>query len=138
MTSSWAVVVLATRYPVGPLPQPYGLLLLGAALLPSAAINLVYCRLCEGIQVRWAILKPVAITLFCGGIGCFVWFVAIDGYAFGPVTFLLHLPVLSVTAGFNLVLCRYCKGIQTDWLIVLLIAYFLVNLGLGVVFGPFL
>jgi hypothetical protein len=131
VSDSLAGVVFAWVYSSELLLEPVILLLLGSALLPTTAMNLVYCRLCEGIRIRWAILWPVAICLSCIGIGFFDCLVVLREISFSHFDFVLHLATLLITVGVNLVMCRFCKGIQTDWPIVLLIGGVLIYLGVA-------
>jgi hypothetical protein len=129
MPASLLTVVLASDF-CKPLWDPGILLLLGSWVLPTAALNLVYCRLCEGTRIRWRLLLPAAVILLCVGIGFFDRFVSTWGFPFHDYEVPLHLGLFYVAVGFNLVLCRFCKGIQTDWPIVLLVAGGLVFLGI--------
>jgi hypothetical protein len=97
-----------------------------ATTLILAAFNLVYCRLCEGIRVRWAMIVLLFNILVCCSAVLFHHFLSLAHWDDFLFPFLLPLIMIAIAA--NIVLCRLCGGIQTDWLITLGSAFVLIYL----------
>jgi hypothetical protein len=105
--------------------------LLASMILLTAAINLVYCSLSEGIRIRWSIVVLVANILVCSSAVSFHLFLSSQYSAI--ILQYFALPSIMITAAFNLVFCRICRGIRTDWVILLPIAFILVYFAAGLI-----
>jgi hypothetical protein len=103
--------------------------LLASMILLTAAFNLVYCSLSESIRIRWEIVVLVANILVCFSAVSFHFFLSHESW--DTMLHFFALPALMITVAFNLVFCRICRGIRTDWVIVLPVAFILVYFAAG-------